>query len=79
MQTALSLVSAGIGVTLVPKSMQGLHRSGIVYREIVDRHAVTELSLSYRRDRRSPLMVNFLTVVAGNIQRRDVARMPQWS
>ena len=32
MQTAISLVDAGIGVSVVPESVQNLRREGVVYR-----------------------------------------------
>ncbi|CAH2892398.1 MAG: Transcriptional regulator, LysR family [uncultured Paraburkholderia sp.] len=35
MQTIVSLVSAGMGVALVPQSLRNLRRTGVVYRAAV--------------------------------------------
>ncbi|MET5021599.1 LysR substrate-binding domain-containing protein, partial [Burkholderia pseudomallei] len=35
-QTIVSLVSAGMGVALVPQSMRNPRRSGVVYRALAD-------------------------------------------
>lgn len=48
LQTALGLVAAGIGVTLVPSSVQCLRRDDIVYRPIRDSGIVTPLLMTTR-------------------------------
>ena len=49
MQTIVSLVSAGIGVALIPASLQHLRRTGVVYRPIAESGPLTELGLAWRR------------------------------
>jgi DNA-binding transcriptional LysR family regulator len=49
MQTVVSLVSAGLGVAIVPASLANLGRRGVVYREIWDAHPKLELWLAWRR------------------------------
>ncbi|MBV9852422.1 MAG: LysR family transcriptional regulator [Armatimonadetes bacterium] len=63
MQTALSLIAAGLGVTLVPASTRNLHRRGLVYRPLHDADAMTELTVAYRRDDLSPVLPRFLEIV----------------
>ena len=63
MQTAISLVAAGIGVTLVPESVQDMHRRGVVYRTLAEPSAETVLMMVYRRDDASPTLRAFLDVV----------------
>lgn len=62
MHTAISLVVAGIGITLVPASARNLRRPGVVYRPLRDPAPVTELSLAWRRDDSSPVLHAFLQI-----------------
>ncbi|NPD16111.1 LysR family transcriptional regulator [Xinfangfangia sp. D13-10-4-6] len=48
MASTVSLVAAGVGVTLVPESMCQLQSSGVVYREIVGAKPTAALSLVQR-------------------------------
>ncbi|MBA1274524.1 LysR family transcriptional regulator [Stutzerimonas azotifigens] len=48
MQTAIGLVAAGVGVTLVPASVQRLHRDDIGYSALLDSQATSPIVLSYR-------------------------------
>lgn len=50
MQTIVSLVSAEIGVALIPASLRHLGRTGVVYRAPVERSPLTEIGLAWRRD-----------------------------
>lgn len=70
-QTAISLVSVGVGVSLVPESVSLSERAGVVYRRYEGTNPGTSLSLNYRRDNRMPHLFNFLKVA------RNVARRPQ--
>ena len=63
MQTALSLIAAGLGVTLVPASVQNVQRPGLVYRPLADLDATTELTVAYRHDDQSPPLARFLDIV----------------
>ena len=49
MQTVVSLVSAGIGVALIPASLRHLGRTGVVYRSLAETSPLTELGLAWRR------------------------------
>ena len=47
-QTILSLVAAGLGVSLVPRSVENLQRRGVVYRAIHDAPPRAEIAAVYR-------------------------------
>jgi DNA-binding transcriptional LysR family regulator len=48
LQTAIGLVAAGLGVTLVPACVQQQHRADIAYAAIEEREAVSPIILSRR-------------------------------
>jgi DNA-binding transcriptional LysR family regulator len=60
--TVLGLVSAGMGVTLVPASVRKLRLAGVVYRNLEQVDRITELALAYRPDDESPVLSAFLNV-----------------
>jgi DNA-binding transcriptional LysR family regulator len=61
-QIAISLVSVGVGISLVPESVSQSERVGVVYRHYQGCNPGTSLSLNYRRDNRMPHLFNFLKV-----------------
>ncbi|KVE39338.1 LysR family transcriptional regulator [Burkholderia sp. TSV86] len=64
MQTIVSLVSAGLGVALVPQSLRNLRRTGVVYRPLADTAApVVETGLVWRTADVSPVLSGFIDVV----------------
>jgi DNA-binding transcriptional LysR family regulator len=63
MQTIISLISAGMGVTLVPASLQNLMRTGIVYRTLQEPTPKVETAVVWRRDDTSPVVHGFLNVI----------------
>jgi DNA-binding transcriptional LysR family regulator len=63
MQTIVSLVAAGIGVALVPSTLQNLSRKGLVYKALTGAPSKLELAVAWRREDRSPLLAQFLAVV----------------
>jgi DNA-binding transcriptional LysR family regulator len=64
MQTIVSLVSAGMGVALVPASLMHLRRTGVIYRALRDRSPTVTTGLAWKRDTDSTLVDNFLAVAA---------------
>jgi DNA-binding transcriptional LysR family regulator len=60
--TAISLVAAGLGITLVPASIRSLRRPGVVYRPLEAPLPMTELTVAYRREEDSPVLHAFLRV-----------------
>ncbi|WP_175765531.1 LysR substrate-binding domain-containing protein [Burkholderia ambifaria] len=63
MQTIVSLVSAGMGVALVPQSLRNLRRTGVVYRPLVGDAPVVETGLVWRTGDVSPVLAGFIDVV----------------
>lgn len=61
LQTAIGLVAAGMGVTVVPASVRALNRDDIVYRDIQDPRASTPLIMMHRLRNNSDDLELFLT------------------
>jgi len=63
MLATLSLVAAGLGVTLIPASMQRIGIDGVAYRAI-ERKAglVAPLNLAYRRGETAPAACRFIAL-----------------
>lgn len=62
--SCLGLVAVGLGIALVPASMQRTHMEGLVYRNIRGPVLPTaQLSLASRRGNRSTVVRNFLKLV----------------
>jgi DNA-binding transcriptional LysR family regulator len=64
MLSTLSLVAAGLGVTLVPASMSRLEAEGVAYRPLDPSAQLTApLTLAYRRDESAAAVCNFVALV----------------
>ncbi|MDB5747249.1 MAG: LysR family transcriptional regulator [Massilia sp.] len=63
MQTIVSLVSAGMGLALVPQSVSNLMRPGVEYRALGGRSPLVELGVCWRRDSVSPVLRGFLELL----------------
>ena len=59
-QTILSLVAAGLGVTIVPASVRHLRRTGVEFRPLRQVADSAELALVYRPHRRSTALEQFV-------------------
>ncbi len=62
MHTIVSLVAAGMGVSLVPLSTRNLRSQGVVYRVLEGTTTLTEMAVAWLRNSRSALVTNFLDV-----------------
>lgn len=69
-QTAISLVSVGVGVSLVPRSVSTSSRPGVVFRDYAGPNPGTALSVNHRVDNRSPQQWSFLEVARRFSRRR---------
>jgi DNA-binding transcriptional LysR family regulator len=67
-QTILAIVEAGLGVSLVPASLQLAGRSAIAYRPLSPAGPALETVIAWRRDSELPLVQAFVRVA------REVAR-----
>jgi len=63
MQTIVSLVSAHMGMALVPQSVSNLMRPGVEYRALTDPTPLVETGLAWRRDHQSPVLQGFLDLL----------------
>ncbi len=63
MQTIVSLVSAGMGMALVPQSVSNLMRPGVEYRALTEATPMVETGLAWRRDNASPVLHGFLDLL----------------
>jgi DNA-binding transcriptional LysR family regulator len=60
--TIVSLVAAGIGVSLVPLSTRTIRSQGVVYRELEGTTAQTEIAVAWHHNVHSAIVKNFLVV-----------------
>jgi DNA-binding transcriptional LysR family regulator len=63
MQTIISLVSAGMGIALVPASLRNLARTGVRYVDLLEDAPSLETGLVWRRGDATPTLSRFLAVV----------------
>lgn len=74
MQTIIGLISAEMGVALVPASLQSLQRAGVVYRPLQSATPQVETAMVWRPDSTSSVLREFLQVVRHYVnQRRNEA------
>jgi len=62
MQTIISLVSAGMGVALVPASLRSLARTGVRYVDLQGTAPSLETGIAWRRDDITPTLERFLHI-----------------
>jgi DNA-binding transcriptional LysR family regulator len=63
MQTIVGLVSAGMGIALVPQSVSNLKRPGVEYKPLANKTPLIETGLAWRRDSMSPVLRAFLELL----------------
>jgi DNA-binding transcriptional LysR family regulator len=66
MQTIVGLVSAGMGIALVPQSVSNLKRPGVEYKSLAGKAPTVETGLAWRRDNHSPVLRAFLELLRKN-------------
>jgi DNA-binding transcriptional LysR family regulator len=74
-QTIISLIAGGMGISLVPHSLQNLRRAGVVYRPLKPPVPTTELAVIWRPEDASPALRLFLGIVrqvAKNLREQSV-------
>ena len=60
MSTVVGLVAAGLGIAIVPESMQRLQMQDVVYIGLRGTTAKTEFFLAWRKDNQSQTLKGFL-------------------
>jgi DNA-binding transcriptional LysR family regulator len=63
MQTIISLVSAGMGIALVPASLRHLARTGVRYVDLQEEAPYLETGIAWRSNDTTPTLARFLDVV----------------
>jgi DNA-binding transcriptional LysR family regulator len=78
MQTIVSLVAAGMGVSLVPASLMNMRRTGVAYRPLAERSPAVEVGVVWRRSDESPATRAFLATAREWATRQGArsARLP---
>jgi DNA-binding transcriptional LysR family regulator len=71
MQTIVGLVAGGLGVALVPASLQNLGRIGVTYKRIKDLSLAVEMGVVWRPDNASTVLRAFLEIVEEIAKRQD--------
>ena len=60
MQTIVSLVSAEIGISIVPESIQNLQRTGVIYKPLMEATPQPAIALVWRKGDRSATVARFI-------------------
>ncbi|MGL5835066.1 MAG: LysR family transcriptional regulator [Waterburya sp.] len=68
MQTIIGLVAAGLGIAIVPASLQNFYRSGVIYRPLQNEIPNTGLYLTWRQHDSSPAIREFLSLARKTTQ-----------
>ncbi|MGI8277692.1 LysR substrate-binding domain-containing protein [Bacillus mycoides] len=63
MQTIVNLVAAGMGISVVPSSVESYKKSCVMYKDIQENTPKINLYVGWRLDEKSVVLENFLTVV----------------
>jgi LysR family transcriptional regulator, benzoate and cis,cis-muconate-responsive activator of ben and cat genes len=63
LQIAIGLVAAGEGISIVPKSLQGMKRDDVVYLDLNEKHAVSPIIMSVRAMDKSQEIQNMLDLI----------------
>lgn len=74
--TTLGLVAAGLGVSLMPRSIVNLQRAGVVYRPLAAPAPSVELGMVYRAEDSSATVARFAEVVREVVGERVDRRRP---
>jgi len=67
MQTIISLVSAGMGIALVPQSLRNLARTGVRYVDLQEKAPQLDTGMVWRRSDTTPALETFLKVSAAAV------------
>jgi DNA-binding transcriptional LysR family regulator len=80
MQTIISLVSAGMGIALVPASLRHLSRTGVSYMDLGGTAPLLETGVAWRSTDTTPTIARFLEIARDIVgKRRRPAPTPPFS
>ncbi len=63
MQTIVNLVATGMGVSVVPSSLESYNRPGVIYKKIKETTPKINLYVGWRQDEKSTVVPHFLNIV----------------
>lgn len=63
MQTIVSLVAGGMGVSIVPISLQNMQRTGVVYKPLAEPTPYAEVAIAWRQQDTAPSLQRFLALI----------------
>ncbi len=64
LQTMISLVAGGVGIAIVPASLQNLQLEGVVYRSLQETTPEIEIAVAWRQNNCSPILNKFLASIS---------------
>lgn len=73
--TTVSLVEAGVGVTIVPASVQKMGWTDVVYRPIRSRLAQCAIEIAWRKNESSPVVKSFVDLILDRLKYNDETPM----
>lgn len=73
MQTIISLVSGGMGMALVPASLQNLARTGVRYLALPEAAPMLETGLAWRKADETPTVLAFVSLAADPPSQEEAA------
>ncbi|MBE9159880.1 LysR family transcriptional regulator [Nodosilinea sp. LEGE 06152] len=79
METIVGLVAAGLGIAIVPASLQNFHRGGVIYRTLKEEIPNTGLYLTWRRHDSLPVVKTFLDLARRTTQGESTCQPTQQS
>lgn len=62
-QTIVNLVAGGMGVSILPASLESFKRTGVVYKPLKPPAPTTDLAVIWRPDNESPALCSFLEII----------------
>ncbi|MBD2072110.1 LysR family transcriptional regulator [Leptolyngbya sp. FACHB-671] len=74
METIVGLVAAGLGIAIVPDSLQKFHRGGVIYRNLKEEIPNTGLYLTWRQHDSSPVVRTFLDLARRTTQEESTLK-----
>jgi DNA-binding transcriptional LysR family regulator len=76
MHTIVSLVAGGLGIAIVPESLQNLQRTGVVYKVVKEATPKTAIAIIWRENDTSATVQKFLEIVR-LVCSNDFSRSPK--
>ena len=79
MASAIPMVAAGLGITLVPESMSCIRPDGVAFVSVEGPALLAEICLAYCRTHRSAIVRNFVTVARRQAHPQEIETPEQVS